>query len=165
MIIREIQKKDAEDFLELCKKLDRETEFLLLEPGERNLTVAEQKRKIINIQDARNKNIFLVEDEGSLIAYLGAYGGEFKRNFNTIYIVVAVLEDYTGQGIGSRLFHHLEQWGQEEEFHRFELTVMSHNNRAINLYKKMGFEIEGLRKDALFISGKYIDEYYMSKLI
>ena len=26
-----------------------------------------------------------------------------------------------------------------------ELTVMAHNERAIRLYKKMGFEIEGIK--------------------
>jgi RimJ/RimL family protein N-acetyltransferase len=42
---------------------------------------------------------------------------------------------------------------------------MAHNERAIRLYKKMGFEIEGTKKHSLLISGSYVDEYYMAKLI
>jgi hypothetical protein len=32
--IREIQEHDARDFLELCRKLDEETQFMMLESGE-----------------------------------------------------------------------------------------------------------------------------------
>jgi lipid II:glycine glycyltransferase (peptidoglycan interpeptide bridge formation enzyme) len=37
-------------------------------------------------------------------------------------------------------------WAIERGFHRLELTVNTHNERAIRLYKKMGFEVEGVKK-------------------
>jgi RimJ/RimL family protein N-acetyltransferase len=40
---------------------------------------------------------------------------------------------------------------------------MVHNEAAVSLYKKMGFEIEGIKKKSLNIEGKYLDEYYMGK--
>ncbi len=42
---------------------------------------------------------------------------------------------------------------------------MTYNTAGIALYKKMGFEIEGTKRNSLFIDGKYVDEYYMSKLL
>jgi RimJ/RimL family protein N-acetyltransferase len=42
---------------------------------------------------------------------------------------------------------------------------MTHNIAGIALYKKMGFEIEGTKRDSLLINGEYVDEYYMSKLL
>jgi len=45
------------------------------------------------------------------------------------------------------------------------LTVVTQNKAGLSLYKKMGFEIEGTKRDSLFIDGKYVDEYYMSKLL
>ena len=42
---------------------------------------------------------------------------------------------------------------------------MVHNERAIRLYKKMGFEIEGTKKHSLFVNGQYVDEYYMAKIL
>jgi RimJ/RimL family protein N-acetyltransferase len=42
---------------------------------------------------------------------------------------------------------------------------MTHNEAGLALYKKMGFKIEGTKKDSLFVDGVYIDEYYMSKLL
>ena len=46
MIIRTICKSDAEQFLNLCKQLDDETQFMLLEPGERKTTLEEQRIKL-----------------------------------------------------------------------------------------------------------------------
>ena len=31
--------------------------------------------------------------------------------------------------------------------------------------KKMGFEIEGTKRDSLRVDGVYVDEYYMAKLL
>jgi RimJ/RimL family protein N-acetyltransferase len=59
----------------------------------------------------------------------------------------------------------LEEWANIQNIHRLELTVMTHNIAGIALYKKMGFEIEGIKRDSLLIDGKYVDEFYMSKLL
>ena len=42
---------------------------------------------------------------------------------------------------------------------------MVDNHAGIALYKKMGFEIEGVKKDSLLINDQYVDEYYMSKIL
>ena len=46
MIIRNICEGDAEQFLNLCNKLDAETQFMMLEPGERSTTTEEQRTQI-----------------------------------------------------------------------------------------------------------------------
>ena len=53
----------------------------------------------------------------------------------------------------------LRQW-RIKEFNRW-LT----NERALDLYKKMGFKIEGLKEKSMIVDGKYVDEYYMGKII
>jgi len=39
------------------------------------------------------------------------------------------------------------------------------NEKAISLYKKLGFEIEGQLKNAVYIDGKYFDNYIMGLII
>ena len=46
---------------------------------------------------------------------------------------------------------------------RVELEVFSDNPRAIHLYEKMGFALEGCRRMAVVKNGRYVDEYVMSR--
>ena len=59
----------------------------------------------------------------------------------------------------------LLSWGNEIGIHRLELTVMTENRAGVSLYKKMGFEIEGTKKDSLLVDGEYKDEFYMSRIL
>ncbi|QTA37903.1 GNAT family N-acetyltransferase [Thermosipho ferrireducens] len=165
MIIREIKESDALRFLELRKKLDEETQFMLLEAGERTTTVEEQRNIIRNVLSRDNQIVFVVESGERLVGFIGGYGGGFRRNKHTVYIVIGILQNFTGQGIGTRLFQKLEEWARSRKLHRLELTVMTHNKAAIALYRKMGFKIEGLKKHSLFVNGVYVDEYCMAKLL
>jgi RimJ/RimL family protein N-acetyltransferase len=43
--------------------------------------------------------------------------------------------------------------------------VAIRNEPGIALYKKMGFNIEGIKRESLYIDGKYIDEYFLAKIL
>jgi RimJ/RimL family protein N-acetyltransferase len=163
--IRQIKEKDAEEILNLCKKIDAETKFMMFEPNERPTTIEEQKDEIKEILLSDNQIILVAEKDGELVGYLAAYGGRYKRNRHSAYIITGVLKDFTFQGIGARLLEELERWARKNNVHRLELTVMAHNEAAIALYRKMGFEIEGRKLHALFVNGSYVDEYCMAKLL
>lgn len=163
--IRKIRKTDAESFLELCRKLDEETQFMMLEAGERQTSIEEQAQHIKQILQRSNQTIFVAEADNKLTGYLAAYGGDFKRNQHCAHIIVGILQAFSGRGIGKKLFSELEKWAKQNGVHRLELTVMRHNERAINLYQKMGFEIEGTKRDSLLVNQKYVDEFYMAKLL
>lgn len=165
LLIREILESDAHMFLDLCKKLDEETQFMMLEPGERLTTVEQQRERINQLLSQDNQMIFVVENNNQLVGYLAAIGGNYKRNRHSVHIVIGILQGFIGQGIGTRLFENLEAWSHKKGIHRLELTVMAHNTHAIALYQKMGFQVEGTKKDSLFVNGQYVDEYYMAKLV
>jgi len=47
-----------------------------------------------------------------------------------------------------------------------ELSVQVRNERAVHLYKDLGFEIEGLQKRGAYLKeGIFLDVYLMGKLI
>jgi len=163
--LRTIQEQDAEQYLALCRQLDDETHFMLLEPGERTTNVEEQRERIRTILAGANKTIILAEADGKLVGYIAGIGGDYRRNWKTVHIVIGVLQKYSGQGIGKRLFLALEDWAVGIAIHRLELTVMTHNQRGISLYQRMGYEVEGVKRDDLFVDGGYIDQYFMAKLL
>ena len=67
-----------------------------------------------------------------------------------------------GQGVGKSLM--LELIKKVKDCHGLEqinLTVVSNNVRAKNLYKSLGFEVYGVEKNALKFNGQYFDEDLM----
>lgn len=104
MDIRTICESDSEAFLLLGKTLDEETQFMMLEPGERNLTVEEQRQRILAVLGRDNQTILVAEEENRLVGFLGIFGEGFRRNRHCAYIVIGILQAYTGQGIGKQLF-------------------------------------------------------------
>jgi len=53
-------------------------------------------------------------------------------------------------------------WSRQVGLARIELTVHTTNERAIGVYQRSGFQIEGTRRRSLLVSGRYVDEYLMS---
>ncbi|WP_332871053.1 GNAT family N-acetyltransferase [Planococcus sp. MB-3u-03] len=78
---------------------------------------------------------------------------------------MGVHSDSRGKGVGKALFSHVIAWAKSVDLHRLELTVIAENVSAVALYQKMGLEIEGVKRDSLFINDGYVDEYYMAKLL
>jgi len=160
---KKLKKNDGENYLKLLKKLDHETSFMLYESNERKTTVKEMEQKIEQI-NSRGGVIIGAELNNEIIGFISAGRVPLKRVKHSVYIVAGVLSKESDKGIGTKLFKNLIEWAEENEISRLELTVMKHNERAINLYKKIGFEIEGIKKNSLVLDGDYIDEYYMGMI-
>ncbi|MEH7255691.1 GNAT family N-acetyltransferase [Neobacillus niacini] len=165
MLIREIKLDDAERFVNLIKQVENESKFMLFESGERRITPEEQVKRIEAMRKSENSTIFIAEEENQLIGYLIAIGGNAKRNQHSVYLVIGILAQYRGLGVGTKLFEQLEKWAKDQNVHRLELTVVTRNEAGLRLYKKMGFDIEGTKKHSLYIEGNFVDEYYMSKIL
>ena len=78
---------------------------------------------------------------------------------------ISTLEEYCGQGLGTRLMQLLEQEARAKNMHRIYGSVRALNRRAIGLYLKCGFQIDGLSHETAFINGQWHDEYYISKIL
>jgi RimJ/RimL family protein N-acetyltransferase len=163
--IRHATVDDAEPLAHLILRVEKEAEFMLFEAGERTLTPEQQRSQIEAMQKESNSTILVAEADGKLVGYLVARGGRARRNKHTVYVAIGVLAQYRGKGVGTMLLTELECWARNHHIHRLELTVVADNQRALALYRKMGFEQEGVKRHSLQINGKYVDEYYMAKLL
>jgi len=137
---------------------------MLMEPGERKITPDRQRLAIEQMEKENNSTIFVSEENGELLGYLLVIGGKAKRTKHAAYIVIGILENHRGRGIGTKLFQHLDAWASDRQLKRLELTVVTQNEAGLTLYKKMGFEIEGTKRNSLLINGELLDEYFMSKI-
>ncbi|WP_414047949.1 N-acetyltransferase family protein [Macrococcus equi] len=164
MIIRQAEIIDAEQLMNLIAHVESTSDFMLMEPGERNNSVEKQTKMIEHFNNQSN-SILLVADNGTLCGYLVAIGNTSLRNKHTAYLVIGVHEDARAQGVGTQLFEAVEKWAKTVGITRLELTVVSKNEAGVRLYQKSGFEIEGTKRQSLKINEKYYDEYYMCKLV
>lgn len=164
---RKLRIEEAQDFWNMMNQLDHETSYMLYEPGER-----EEKAKSLDgikamiTAASEEKDFLLIAECGNEIAgYLSAERGNLNRIRHTAYIVTGIRKEFRGQGIGTKLFDALDTWAKKKGITRLELTVMCPNTVAKHLYEKNGFVVEGIKKNSIFSEGKYIDEYYMAKML
>jgi RimJ/RimL family protein N-acetyltransferase len=164
ILIRKIQIGDAENLLNLLKKLDTETTFLLYEKGERKRTI-EQQRKNIQEQLERGVLTFVLEDNKKLVGYVFGNIYTANRKKHCMNLAIAILQEYTGKGYGTKLMNTIEEYAINNGITRLELEVSKKNKIAISLYQKKGFEVEGIKRNAFLVNGKYEDELLMAKII
>lgn len=163
MIIRKAEPKDALPLLKMLVQLDSEQKYMMYEPGERKTTPEELAQRIESV-DRSGSLMLVAESDSKIVGFLSAEKGFAQRIRHSAYIVVGVLKEYNGRGIGTKLFDRLIEWACENKITRLELTVMCHNEKALALYKKAGFVIEGIKRNSLLIDSKYVDEYYMARV-
>jgi RimJ/RimL family protein N-acetyltransferase len=88
--------------------------------------------------------------DGTLVALAaGKVVGELRvepswLGFGEIGMMVAA--PWRGRGVGTALVAAAIDWARARGLHKLTLSVFSHNDAAIALYRKLGFVDEGLRK-------------------
>jgi RimJ/RimL family protein N-acetyltransferase len=161
--LRTAESGDAEALYHFGRTLLGETDFFLRGPSERARSIDEM-RMIIDRFDDLPRHLLLTAWLGDEpVGEAVVMGGDLERNRFTA--TVGVLQAHTGNGLGRKLMQGLEFFAVKADLHRLELTVMSHNPRAMRLYEQMGYVTEGVRKHSLYIDGRYVDEVVMAKLL
>lgn len=125
-----------------------------------------------------NFRIVFLDMLGTKTLYVVAIGEELvstyrlipktHRQAHTIYLGgFAVSPVHRGKGIGSMVLDHIKRDAIEQGKKRIELTVDLHNEAAIALYRKSGFEIEGIIKMSYRLgeTNTYFDEYLMALIL
>ena len=151
MKIRRCEINDADNMLKMLLELDKETEYMLFEADERPNDINRVKAMINQSINGDNLLLIATEDD-NIIGFLSAQRGIIRKIKHTAYIVVGIREKFRGKGIGKKLFCELDLWAKENNISRLELTVMCPNSMAKQLYEKNGFEVEGTKRNSIFIN-------------
>jgi RimJ/RimL family protein N-acetyltransferase len=77
---------------------------------------------------------------------------------------VGLLPEFRGKGIGRQLMQRTIDAAFALGMTRIELTVRENNVNAIALYKSLGFDLEGLHRNAVCIERQYENLYSMALL-
>jgi len=110
-------------------------------------------------------NVSLVVEKDSRIIGNGGFERHQGRRSHVAYLGMGLHDDFHGRGIGSRLRRELIMVADDWlNLKRIELTVYVDNAPAIALYKRNGFEIEGMHRDFAFRGGAFADAYAMARI-
>ncbi|CDF59144.1 GNAT family N-acetyltransferase [Thermobrachium celere] len=161
-IIRPIRFEDAEDVNEM-RRMDGVRETIL---GIKSERINKTEDFIKNL--GPNDYVFVAEVNNNgvrkVVGVVGLHVNSNPRCRHSASIGIMVHKDYQGMGIGKALLEEVldlaDNW---LKLVRVELCVFVDNDRAINLYESLGFQIEGTKKYAAIKNGKYVDEYLMAR--
>ncbi|MED1781628.1 GNAT family protein [Brevibacillus fortis] len=92
--------------------------------------------------------------------------GDIDPKNRNAYIRISIDQNaYQGKGYGSEALLLMLDYGFGIlNLHRIELNVFAFNERAIHTYEKLGFQREGVQRQALYYNHAYHDSILMSML-
>jgi RimJ/RimL family protein N-acetyltransferase len=94
------------------------------------------------------------------------YGQTIRKSQHVRVLAMLIVEGYREMGIGSRMMDYALKWARGQPgVEKVVLGVFSNNERALRLYEKFGFEVEGVRRKHYYIDGKHEDEVDMALFV
>ena len=103
-------------------------------------------------------------DSDQCIGHAGFYKIDFRAR-RAEYAILIGDSSWRGKGLGKSVSEAIIRFGFDElNLHRIELNLLADNEPALNLYKSLGFSVEGTLRDGQFKGGRYRDVTLMSLL-
>ncbi|MES5927061.1 GNAT family N-acetyltransferase [Bacillus cereus group sp. MG9] len=162
--VRSAAETDAEQLSEIRVQIDGETENMDREAGKGFIDKI-GFQKIVKTDSEEMKNLFLVaEVHNRIVGFSRCEGSNLKRLSHKVEFGVCILREFWGYGMGKSLLQQSIQWADENEVKKISLQVLETNEKAIQLYKKLGLEVEGiLKNDKKLSDGKYYSTVVMGR--
>jgi RimJ/RimL family protein N-acetyltransferase len=129
------------------------------------MSLAEEERWFDALLRATTEVVFgIVDDDGVFVGTCGLHRIDWRNRSASLGIVIGDVA-HRGRGLGTDavrtlLRHAFESLG----LHRVELEVLADNAPAIRCYEALGFVTEGVRRDARFLDGAFVDLVFMGLL-
>lgn len=179
--IREAVPEDSQALLAYVEAVSGETDFLTFGPGEFELST-EEEAQFIHACAASVNSLYLVAIVGSgvhggsgghggggsrdvggaIVGTLTLAGGQRRRVGHCGELGMSVRKSHWGLGIGARLLDALIAWARRNELlTKLDLRVRTDNHRAIDLYRRKGFTVEGTLRRQIYANGTHFDQYWM----
>ena len=151
LALRNPREEDAQMLLDYLKTTCGETRYLVKEPEEITMTIEEEEAFIRKQNDSENSVMLLGFLNGRYVGNCSLMGNGPLRYRHRV-------------SIGRAMIGTLLKIAGEKGFEQVELEVVKGNERAIRLYREMGFEICGTFPNNMkYKDGSYADAYWMVK--
>lgn len=109
--------------------------------------------------------VFYAVSEVKVIGWCDIFPFDSPRQSHRGGLGMGILPAFRGKGIGSQLLASAMEQAKKFGLEKVELNVYTSNKNAAALYRKHGFEEEGLIKHYRKLDGKYFDCIVMAKFL
>ncbi len=150
-------------FVRLKKTIEQEASHLALGKGERRETVAHALARMFITRG--RAHTFVACDHTALVGYVTIILAKFRKLRGNAYLTVGVKKSHQNKGLGTHLITIAEHHAKKRGARRMELEVFAKNTSAIALYKRLGYEQEGVKKKAVQDHDEFDDIVFMAKFI
>ena len=165
-ILRSPLASDAEAGLAFMKQTAEETPFLLRSPEECTLTVEDEKKFLSRFPEDPYATMILCFVDGHLAGNCQIVRKTKIKNRHRASIGIAIRKEFWALGIGTAFFEEMIAIGRCWGVKQIELEVIEGNDRAITLYRKMGFRTVSCVPNAFLMpDGSYAGEFLMVKTL
>jgi RimJ/RimL family protein N-acetyltransferase len=166
LLIREASAQDAPELLSYVEAISGETDFLTFGPGEFDLTVDEEEAILIRFREADNRIYLVGLVDGAIVSTLNLGAGSRPRTRHSGEFGMSVRKAYWGLGIGSLMLDAFLEWARDTGVvTKVNLRVRTDNQRAIALYQRKGFVVEGTIRQEILLAGEYYDHHWMGLVL
>lgn len=170
-VIRLAVPADAAALLALQQRLDRQSSFMLFEPDERDPDPHALRHRLAAQGNCGGLDLVAVDPQGlpggqaELVGWLSVAVAPYRRVAHVGALALGVDAAHASRGLGSALLEGCRAEAARRGLTRLELVLMADNLRALNLYLRHGYQVEGLRRGSLVREGRRVDEYFMALLL
>lgn len=105
-----------------------------------------------------------VDVENRVVGWCDIYRNPLEGFQHSGKFGIGVIAQCRGVGLGRQLAEAAISAAWERGIERIGLLVFASNVSAITLYRRLGFEVEGVRRSARKLNGNYDDEILMALL-
>lgn len=166
VVVRTAQIEDAAAMLAYVRSVARETGFFVIEPDE--FPDEEGERKWIQEHlEHPGKLLLVTEASRTIIGSLGFENGPHRRVAHRGRFGIGVSKEWRGRGVGTTLLRTLLEWAEANPIiEKVCLEVFAINEKAIHLYKTLGFAEQGVGlKEIKRGPGQYADVLWMYRFV
>lgn len=159
LVVRPAVPADADALVELGRDVAAEPELWLTY----DRTRGDERRNVRGVQRDANVLVLVAEDEHGIVGRLSIARDRSPLSRHIAEFGLMVAARARRQGVASAMIAEAIEWARGLGIARLELTVFPHNAPAIALYRKLGFEEEGLLRRRYLIDGRYLDAMLMGR--
>ncbi|EFR45088.1 GNAT family N-acetyltransferase [Streptococcus pseudoporcinus] len=167
VLIEEARAEDAEAIINLLDQVAQETSFISDVEVFKKVSLEQLQFLLASQTESALELCLVLKVDQELVGLLNISNSKLKERAHLGELFVVVSEAYQGYGLGQDLIELALNWIREMGLlKKLELQVQVRNQKAIHVYEKFGFRIEGKRKLAVKTKdGEFLDTYFMGKIL